>query len=257
MTDALQVYSDEEFSVRTMKEDGEIWFVAKDIAEALEYSENSTPAQLTQSVPTIWKGIKRIDTVNRGMQEMLCLTEQGVYFFLGRSDKAKALPYQMWIAGEVVPSIRKTGSYNTSPTKEELEIKRQELEIRITETNLHRAEFIRSMLDNPPFLMTPETKTVFAHEAFKLASGHDYLAMLPVSHEKWYTATQIGNILGITSNKVGRIAKKHGIKAPEGECNDYGRWIFSKAAHSNREVPSFIYSSEALEWFKEHKEDVA
>ena len=43
---------------------------------------------------------------------MLCLTEQGVYFFLGRSDKPKALPYQMWIAGYVVPSIRATGSYS-------------------------------------------------------------------------------------------------------------------------------------------------
>ena len=44
---------------------------------------------------------------------MLCLTENGVYFFLGRSDKKKALPYQMWIAGEVVPSIRKHGMYAT------------------------------------------------------------------------------------------------------------------------------------------------
>ena len=44
---------------------------------------------------------------------MLCVTEQGLYFFLGRSDKPKALPYQMWIAGDVVPSIHATGSYST------------------------------------------------------------------------------------------------------------------------------------------------
>lgn len=63
-------------------------------------------------VPEIWKGRKRFLTVNRGEQEMLCLTEQGVYFFLGRSDKPKAQPYQIWIAQDVVPSIRKTGSYS-------------------------------------------------------------------------------------------------------------------------------------------------
>lgn len=63
-------------------------------------------------VPEIWKGRKRFLTVNRGKQEMLCLTEQEVYFFLGRSDNPKAQPYQIWIAQDVVPSIRKIGNYS-------------------------------------------------------------------------------------------------------------------------------------------------
>ena len=50
---------------------------------------------------------------------MLCLTEQGLYFFLGRSDKKAALPYQMWIAGDVVPAIRKYGIYATPAKVEE------------------------------------------------------------------------------------------------------------------------------------------
>lgn len=111
---ALQVFSNSEFHVRTINDNGETWFVAKDIAEALEYSNASIKTNirnLMQSVPDIWKGNKRIITLG-GEQEMLCLTEQGVYFFLGRSDKKKALPYQIWIARDVVPSIRKSGSYN-------------------------------------------------------------------------------------------------------------------------------------------------
>ena len=113
---ALQVFSNSEFHVRTINDNGETWFVAKDIAEALEYSNASIKTNirnLMQSVPDIWKGNKRIITLG-GEQEMLCLTEQGVYFFLGRSDKPKALPYQIWIAGEVIPAIRKTGSYNVN-----------------------------------------------------------------------------------------------------------------------------------------------
>ena len=43
---------------------------------------------------------------------MVVLSEQGLYFFLGRSDKEKALPFQKWIAGDVLPSIRKTGTYS-------------------------------------------------------------------------------------------------------------------------------------------------
>lgn len=47
---------------------------------------------------------------------MTVLTEQGLYFYLDRCDKPAALKYQMWIAGEVVPSIRKHGAYMTPGT---------------------------------------------------------------------------------------------------------------------------------------------
>ena len=119
---ALQVFSNGEFRARTVTdEDGTIWFVAKDIAQVLEYKEASIGSmnKLCESVPEIWKGRKRFLTLG-GEQEMLCLTEQGVYFFLGRSDKPKALPYQMWIAGDVVPSIRKYGAYITPAKMQEM-----------------------------------------------------------------------------------------------------------------------------------------
>ena len=111
MEDKLVVFENSDFSVRTLKDDGVIWFVAKDVAKALEYSEASNPARLFSAVPEIWSGVKRIHTRSENgveqEREMLCLSEQGVYFFLGRSDKKKALPYQMWIAGDVVSLIRK------------------------------------------------------------------------------------------------------------------------------------------------------
>ena len=129
---ALQVFSNGEFKIRSLTEnDGSIWFVAKDIALALEYAVESNPSRLMQSVPEVWKGVKRIHTLG-GEQEMLCLSEQGVYFFLGRSDKPKALPYQMWIAGDVVPSIRKHGAYLTQKTQEEL-INNPDLIIRLAQ----------------------------------------------------------------------------------------------------------------------------
>ena len=55
-----------------------------------------------------------------GKQKLLALSEQGLYFFLGRSDKPKALPFQMWLAGEVIPQIRKTGRYECKPETEYL-----------------------------------------------------------------------------------------------------------------------------------------
>ena len=106
MSNAIQIYSNQDFSVRTTQDaDSKVWFVAKDVAQALEYTEESIKslANLLAPVPDCWKGVKRIHITSdkptaRPYQDMLCLTEQGVYFFLGRSDKPKALPYQMWIA---------------------------------------------------------------------------------------------------------------------------------------------------------------
>ena len=263
MNNALQVFSNNEFSVRTTSDDdGSVWFVAKDIALALEYKEATVKnniSNLFAHVPDIWADNKPIivRSENGVMQEreMLCLNEQGVYFFLGRSDKKKALPYQMWIAGEVVPSIRKTGSYTVKQrTQAEINERNRELDQRQQELNLRGAQILQSMIDNNSFPVTPETRTVFAHEVFKLVTGHSYLGMLPECSEKWYTATEIGEIIGISANMVGRIAKANGIKAPEGEANEFGRWIFSKSKHSNREVPSFIYSDDALDWFKHYRE---
>ena len=109
----------ENFVARTIEDNGEIWIVAKDVAKSLGYSMAGSMQSMFAHVPDIWKGGKRIATPG-GEQEMLCLTEQGLYFFLGRSDKKAALPYQMWISGDVVPSIRKHGFYATPSTVEDI-----------------------------------------------------------------------------------------------------------------------------------------
>jgi prophage antirepressor-like protein len=107
----LKVFEKVEFgTVRVVEQNGEPWFVAKDVLAALGYASDYNPSRATQNIPEEWKGVQPIHTPG-GTQEMLVISEQGLYFFLGRSDKPKALPYQKWIAGEVVPSIRKTGQY--------------------------------------------------------------------------------------------------------------------------------------------------
>ena len=96
--------------IRIIVRDGEPWFVAKDVMAALAYSGHSAPAKVCEHIPEEWKGVNPIHTLG-GQQKLLCLSEPGLYFFLGRSDKQTALPFQKWVYGEVLPSIRKTGGY--------------------------------------------------------------------------------------------------------------------------------------------------
>lgn len=115
MPNALSQFSFQTNAVRTIAENGEIWFVAKDVAQSLEYSSTNMTT-IFSAVPEEWKGSKPIATLG-GNQKLLMISEQGLYFFLGRSDKPKALPFQKWLAGEVLPAIRKTGSYSVSISK--------------------------------------------------------------------------------------------------------------------------------------------
>jgi len=110
--------------VRTLERDGELWFVAKDVAEALGYTWNGT--QRIEHVPEEWRGVTSVVTPS-GRQEMAVISEQGLYFFLGRSGKDTALPFQKWIAGDVVPSIRKKGYYAVPQLQERLDAMTKQL----------------------------------------------------------------------------------------------------------------------------------
>jgi phage antirepressor YoqD-like protein len=105
---ALGNFAFEGSPVRVLGIGGEPAWVAKDVCDSLSYAWNGSKS--IAHVPDMWKGVESVSTPS-GTQEMLYLTEQGLYFFLGRSDKPKALAMQMWLAGEVLPSIRRTGSY--------------------------------------------------------------------------------------------------------------------------------------------------
>ena len=117
MNELTTFYFKEGREVRTLERDGELRFVAKDVTEAIGYEWQPN---LIGHVPDEWKDINPINTLG-GIQNMLCLSEQGLYFFLGRSDKEAALPFQKWIAGEVLPSIRKKGYYAVPQLQERFE----------------------------------------------------------------------------------------------------------------------------------------
>lgn len=80
-------------------------------------------------------------------------------------------------------------------------------------------------------------QSLLAHAAKELTGE----MTVPVMKHKEYTATQIGQKLGITSNKVGCIANQLGLKAEQPGQNEYGRWANSKSRSSDKEVPQWLY----------------
>jgi len=129
----IQIFTNPEFGeVRTTIHNGEIAFVAKDVLERLGYELQRGAGSYIAHVPEEWRGVHPMDTPG-GVQAMVVLTEQGLYFFLARSDKPLALPFQKWIAGEVIPSIRKHGGYSAAPKPTGLALVKEAMDFLLAE----------------------------------------------------------------------------------------------------------------------------
>ena len=73
---------------------------------------------------------------------------------------------------------------------------------------------------------------------------------IPVMKQKEYSAGSVGKQLGITANKVGRIANNINLKAEQPGQNEYGRWSNSKSQYSDKEVPQWLYFDKGLNAIK-------
>ena len=104
----IQVFEYQNSKVRTVDMDGEAWFVLKDVCAVLGISNNRMAADRLDDDE---KGVSLIDTLG-GKQEMVIVNESGLYHIILRSDKPEAAPFRRWVTNDVLPTIRKTGSYN-------------------------------------------------------------------------------------------------------------------------------------------------
>ena len=105
----LKTFNHEEFgNIRTFDENGEIWFIAKDVALALGY-KNQRQAILAH-VDKEDKGVAKRDSLG-GKQDMTIINESGLYSLILSSKLPAAKSFKRWVTSEVLPSIRKTGKY--------------------------------------------------------------------------------------------------------------------------------------------------
>lgn len=110
----LKAFNNPEFgTIRTIERDGEPWFVGKDVAEVLGYS-NPNDA-LKKRVDAEDKGVAKCDTLG-GAQELTIINESGLYSLILSSKLPTAKKFKRWVTAEVLPSIRKHGAYMTPET---------------------------------------------------------------------------------------------------------------------------------------------
>ncbi|KEI49723.1 phage antirepressor KilAC domain-containing protein, partial [Enterococcus faecium] len=133
-----QIFNFEQNEVRTVLVNDEPYFVGKDVASVLGYS--NTKDALSRHVDLEDKMGSRITTSGQS-REMTIINESGLYSLILKSKLPKAKKFKRWVTSEVLPTIRKTGSYSNVPQSfaqalrlaADLEEKNQLLEQQIAE----------------------------------------------------------------------------------------------------------------------------
>ena len=219
----IQVFENTEFGkVRTVLINNEPYFVGKDVAEALGYS--NTRDSLAKHVDNEDKNTVAIRD-GKGNPNQILINESGLYSLILGSKLEGAKKFKRWVTSEVLPSIRKTGSYTTVSVHQD--------------SPLEKARFLHEIAEN--YAETPVYMQILDAYAVKEITGK-FVLPLPESTQQDYSATEVGNMLGISANKVGSIANKLGIKTEE-----YGRWCIDKSPYSSKEVRTFRYYKNAVE----------
>ena len=117
----LQIFNSEEFGdIRTVQLNNETYFVGKDIARALGYGEGkSLNNAIANHVDEEDKGVTELMTPG-GKQSMTVINESGLYALIFGSKLESAKRFKHWVTSEVLPAIRKTGSYQKRLTPQEM-----------------------------------------------------------------------------------------------------------------------------------------
>lgn len=117
---AVQIFNNPEFGdVRVVMQDGEPWFVGKDITKILGYTNPSKA--IADHVDVEDKGVTKCYTPG-GVQNLTGINESGLYSLILSSKLPSAKKFKRWVTSEVLPAIRKTGGY-VDQSRSEIELR--------------------------------------------------------------------------------------------------------------------------------------
>ena len=233
MNNELQIFNNSDFgNIRVVENSGEPWFVGKDVAEVLGYTNPSKA--LADHVDADDK-LNNETLLSLGQRGGWLINESGLYSLILSSKLPTAKKFKRWVTSEVLPAIRKTGSYKTPKQSSDRD------KAMLKNAQARSAKLWLEIAKNTGIQTYKDVCNAYAA---KELAGEDVLP-LPKVQEKSYSATDIGKMLGASKAKIGALANKNNMK-----CDEYGSWFHDKSPYSGKEVETFRYNSKAIEKFR-------
>ena len=233
MNNELQIFNNSDFgNIRVVENSGEPWFVGKDVAEVLGYTNPSKA--LADHVDADDK-LNNETLLSLGQRGGWLINESGLYSLILSSKLPTAKKFKRWVTSEVLPTIRKTGSYKTPKQSSDRE------KAMLKNAQARSAKLWLEIAKNTGIQTYKDVCNAYAA---KELAGEDVLP-LPKVQKKSYSATDIGKMLGVSKSRIGALANKNNMK-----CDEYGSWFHDKSPYSGKEVEAFRYNSKAIEKFR-------
>jgi anti-repressor protein len=192
--------------VRIILEDGTPWFHAGDVCTVLDYGN---PRQAMTRLDVEEKGVRSMDTPG-GTQQVNFINESGLYTLIMGSRKPEAKAFKRWVTAEVLPAIRKTGSFSVKRTPLTLkELFEAQYELgpepeRKLEVLLHQQAIVDATLKHFSRLVRP---TPYSQRDLKF--GEEYLYI-----------NDLAKLLGTGAVRLRRFLREHGVLGNQAEtCN--------------------------------------
>lgn len=172
-----------------------------------------------------------------GIQSTRVFTEDGIYEVTMLSKTETGKKFRRVVRG-IIKSLRK-GENKIIKTTEYQKLTAQ---AKLNNSRARMASILMKIANNTQI---PEYKQVCCSYASAVIAGKPIIP-LPEVNKKTYSATEIGDMLGVTANRIGILANKYNMKTEE-----YGKKFYDKSRYSNKQVETFRYYDNAIEKFKE------
>lgn len=231
----ITMFRNPEFGeIRMLETDtGKIMFCGKDVAAALGYTDTA------QAIRKHCKGAVETTTpTNGGIQKLKFVPESDVYRLAFGSKLPNAERFTDWVTEKVLPQIMRTGSYSVAPQDEKA------LDIQLINARTANANVYLTLMQHID-TKSESYKGILMAYAANTAAGQLVLPLPKSDFGKTYSATDIAQILGVSRNKIGRIANEYGIKTDQ-----YGQW-YHDITPTGKQVDNFRYNDAAIEKFRE------
>ncbi|MEJ5030017.1 BRO-N domain-containing protein [Comamonas sp. MYb69] len=233
---------------------GEPSFIGKEIADVLGYSEASA---MTRTLDEDEKGLQLVQTPG-GKQRVITINESGLYSAILASIKPEAKPFKRWVTHDVLPSIRKTGSYIAKGSLTPLK------------ATAEAAKAFAPLVRVARLLgCDKNAAAISANQAIYSMTNINLLqqlgqGQLEAEHQdsQWYTPTELGKLVGTSARGVNLLLAESGLQMKMGEkweATDAGRdfcRLFDTSKKHNSGVPitQMKWSRNVLPMLGEQKE---
>ena len=224
MTETLQVFEYEGARVRTVLIDGEAWLVAKDVCDVLGLTNSRMAVQELDADERAKYYLGR-SPINGGGGEVNVINEAGLYKLTFKSRKPAAKEFTRWVTHEVLPSIRKHGSYTVPNSTGTADTEPLNIRVRIA-----------GVLQRLALQVSDDA--IRAHinrEAYKYATGQDLPEPNPAKKAarspRYWTAKQIAATLKWPTDAVIHRASNLGLGRWEGETLCFSKEERAKFLH--------------------------